>query len=193
MNKFYLLHGTKSEKSLIRILKDGYLLSGQKVDKKYRFHGGEENELNEIFFNIYFDDIKNLDIVFPFTLIFKSDLLKNQDFVFNKGWGYQVAYEQFLKSDDNKIFKNKIKKIKKFLKDPNLPPTLKNNSGIFHHELHTHKKINIKKFLIGIICYTNDKKIFKKVTKFANILNVPIVNSNILPSYDTFNLAQNKN
>lgn len=184
MNKFYLLHGTKSDKTLLKILSDEYLLSGKNVDKKYRMHGGEDNELDQIFFNIYFDDIKNIDIMFPFTLIFKSEILKKHNFVFNKGWGFEVAFETFNKKDADFLFKKKIRKIRKYLKSPDIPAILLNNPGIFHHELYTETPINIKKYLIGIVCCTTNNKIKIKLDKIAKRMNILIFETNKPPPYD---------
>jgi hypothetical protein len=156
MEKFYLLHGTKSEKSLLEILKTGYLLGGKYVDKKYRMHGCiEDNVLKEIFFNIQFDDIKNIDMTFPFSLIFHPSLLHNKNFKCGKGWGYDSNFIDFNKTDSRKEFKSKLKKLRKFLKNPDLPDVYKKFGGIFQHEIFISGKINIKKYFIGVICYTS--------------------------------------
>lgn len=181
MEKFYLLHGTKSEKSLYEILKSGYLLSGKYVDKKYRMHGGiEDNVLKEIFFNIQFNDIKNIDVTLPFTLIFHPNLLSDYDFKCGKGWGYNTNFIDFNKTDSREEFKTKLKKLRKFIKNPDLPEIYKKFGGILQHELFMAGKVKITKYLVGIICYTSNDKIIKKIEKLTNVL---IFTSNIPPKY----------
>ena len=187
MYKYYLVHGTSSMDSLINILKTNKLKAGKHVLEKYRKFGGiEENNSEEVYFSIYFNDLKNLTNTFDVSLLFHPNLLKDRNFVFNKGWGYCPNYVIFEAYDTD--FKNKIKKIHKYLKHPDLPKILYEFHTLLHHELYTIDKsdIIVDKYLVGIICLCTDEYKLNKIKQLIKKINpnIKLYNTNIPPTYD---------
>jgi hypothetical protein len=170
-NNILFIHNTFGYDNLISILKSGILKLGSKVDEKQRkLSGGIP--MDEIYMNIYFKDLKNLPS--PCGLIFSSKLLEDYDVTINAGWKGKKFVE--IKKNDKKK-KNKINKVKKFLKNPKkiLSEKLTNIlPGIMTHEVLFFEDIPIKDYLIGITdCgYTDkQKKEIQNIIK-KNNLNV---------------------
>lgn len=187
MDKYYLIHGTKSGNSLLNILKTGIVKGGVFVNPKYRMWSGDDDNVNDsIFCSIYFDDLKNIPFTFSISLLFSPKILKDLPFTFGKGWGYDPSFESFKPSNTKSEFKKKIRKIRKYLKNPDLPQKLKEQTGLFHHELYTQKEVEISKYLVGIICYSDDEKFIEKLKKAIKKtgLNIKLFKTNIPPDYD---------
>ena len=165
-NNISFVHNPYSYENLISILKSGTLKMGSDVDKKKRnLSGGEP--MDEIYMNIYFKDNQNPHDLHG--LVFSSQLLKDYDLTINAGWrGIKIV--DIKKNDNNKIKKEKINRVKKFLNDPTkiLPKTLVNISPyIMLHEVLFFENIPIKKYLVGINNCGFDKK---QNMKIKNIL-----------------------
>lgn len=188
MDKYYLIHSTKSINSLLNILKTGVIKGGMYVDKKYRMFSGVDDNVNDsVFCSIYFDDLKNIPFTFSISLLFSPKILKELPFAFGKGWGFQPMFEIFKPYDKKTEFTKKLKKIRKYIKNPDLPEKLKEQPGLFHHELFTSKEVEINKYLVGIICYCDDEKSvekIKKAIKKSGLKNIKLFRTNIPPSYD---------
>ena len=167
-DSFYFVHTTKSYDSLINILKEGKIKPGKDLPEKYRFLGGEDGSL-EIFTNIYFPSIKNLECLQQFTLILHPKILFDYDGYFNELWkgGSGILSLKLDINDTSKILQEKLDKIKTFLKDPPLLPDGKSISGFLQHEFIFNKPIEIKDYLIGVGCNFCDEKQLDKIKKLV--------------------------
>jgi hypothetical protein len=176
-NNFYdninFFHNTFGYDNLISILESRVLKLGSNVEKKRRkLSGGEP--MDAIYMNIYFKDLKNLDSVCG--LIFSSKLIKDYKLIVNAGWQGQPIVEI---TNSDKI-KNKIKIIRKFLKNPKkiLPENLVNSLPKFMlHEVLFFENIPIKDYLIGIANCGFTKKEMKNIEHVLeknNMSNVKI-------------------
>ena len=94
---------------------------------------------------------------FPHLLLDYKLLLENI-FYINKGLCGKIT-EKSIKIDGRKL---NIKELKKNIKN-----ILKNT---FNHEILVEKKINLKKYLQGIVIFNIDKKLDKKYTKLTNLI-----------------------
>ncbi len=147
------IHNTFDYYNLISILESGVLKKGSDVDEKRRkLSGGEP--MDEIYMNIYFKDLENLDNLCG--LVFSSKLLIDYDIVVKAGWRGKILVD--IKKDDVKKIKiKKIKKVRKFLRNPKkiLPEKVvdmltKTKSRTMIHEVLFFENIKIKDYLIGI-------------------------------------------
>lgn len=174
-NGYYFVHGTKNLANIYSILKDGVIKLGKDVAIENRMLCGESPS-SYIYLNIYFDDIKNISGFFDYTLILHPKIMEKYDIRFFKGWGDSEC-------NSFPLVKKNINKIKQFVKNPDsLAEVIKNFSGILHHECLVNKPINVKKYLIGIVCNNilpKDKNILlKKLAKY-NYFNVKILDNNM--------------
>jgi hypothetical protein len=149
LDNILFVHNTFGYDNLISILKSGVLKLGSKVEKERRkLSGGEP--MDEIYMNIYFKDLKNLDNLYG--LIFSSKLLIDYDLSVNAGWrGKTIA--EIKKRDKMKEKKRKIKLVRKFLRNPKkiLPEkVVEISSKIILHEVLFFEDIPLKDYLIGI-------------------------------------------
>ncbi len=160
---FYFLHGTKDWPGLISMLKDRVLYPGKDLPPKMRFLGGEETELNNIYLNINFNDIKNMSYTFGLSLILHPKILYEYGIEFHKGWGnFGKIYID--KNDNKKIKNKKIKEIKNFLRDPvELPVLLR--EPIYNHQVLINKPIPLDGNLLGIICNGCPQDMYKSIKK----------------------------
>lgn len=174
-NGYYFVHGTKNLSNIYSILKDGVIKIGKDVKTKNRMLCGE-SESSYIYLNIYFDDIKNILGFFDYTLILHPKIMEKYDIRFLKGWGDNEC-------NGISVIKKNINKIKKFVENPELlGEAIKNFSGILHHECIVSKPINIKKYLIGVVCNNisqKDKDILLKNLSKYNYPNVKILDNNL--------------
>lgn len=167
---FYIVHETLSYNSLINILKEGIIKPGKDLPKEYRKLGGDL-DLDEIFTNIYFPSIKNLDCLPEFAIILHPKILLDYDGYFNELWhgGTDITSLKLDKTDEMKTLTVKIDKIKDFLKHPEL---LSNNlhtlPGSMKHEFIFKEPILIEKYLIGVECNFCDEKQINKIKKLVN-------------------------
>lgn len=152
-NKYYFTHVTESYKTLVAILKTGKIQPSIMLDKKFsRFSGDYKH--NNIFMNIYFDDIKNLDYMWSWTILLSPDIVKKNKMEFHGGWGYIGG--PFIEMKDEEAFQQNLRKIKAFVKNPKLPKQLLGLKQM-EHEFLCKKPISIKKHCLGIFCPDKDK------------------------------------
>ncbi len=171
--KYYFVHFTKGLPSLLNILKTGYVKAGKDVAPKYRFFGGEEGCEN-IYANINFESLNNISYLPFYGIIISPKIINTHNIIFNKGWGGGFGKQIIIKKTQNKKTKNKkIKKIHKWLVNPKLPKMIKSSEKM-QHEILFDKSINIKKYVIGIICTHCTKykidKLKKALKKHPNII-----------------------
>lgn len=149
---YYFVHGVKDIEILKTILEDKYLRPGKDVPPKMRYLGGEESELDDIYMNIYFEDIKNLSFTLGLSLILHPKILWEYGLEFQGGWG-GYGKIKINKNDSTNIIKKKIREIKKFLKNPDvLPQKIREFSQLHHHQILFDRPIPLKGNLLGIVC-----------------------------------------
>ncbi len=124
----------------------------------------------------------NLTYLRNFTLILSEKLLKKYDAIFHKGWtGNQIT--KIKHTDTKKEKETKLRKIKKFIKNPiELPEILRDPTGLMLHEVLFDKNISIDKYLIGIVCNHCDKSKIK-IKEIKRYTNVPIYENNLIPKF----------
>jgi hypothetical protein len=164
MDNIVFIHNTFGYDNLISILESGVLKLGSKVDKNQRkLSGGKP--MDEIYMNLYFKNLKNLDS--PCGLVFSSKLLKDYDITINAGWRGRTIIE-IKKIDEVKEKEEKIISVKKFFENPKsiLPENLVEILPKFMlHEVLFFDDIPIKDYLVGITdCgFTDEEK--KNISK----------------------------
>lgn len=176
-NNFYLIHTTLDKKSLITILKDGFLRPSIQ-QKKFRSMLSAE-KLEYIYANINFDDIRNIKNVGGYKLFLDSKLFYDQTSFFNKGWQkYPTEASIHIdKNESERSKRDKLMKIKEYVKNPTHHSQhlqLEKYAPHLVHEILFNSEIDLKKYLIGIECNEVDKKIFEKIIKKYNYENVKI-------------------
>ena len=149
----YIIHSTNIE-NLIDILKINVLYANKYVKKsKWRMSGDEESQY--IFTNLYVPkkDVPN----FGPALIFSSDILDKESYIFNDRWvGDPCETSIFVHLDDTKkVKKYKLNKIKKIIKP----------KRIIDYEILFVAMIILKDYLVGILCPDCDKKTVNKIQK----------------------------
>lgn len=171
--KFYFVHFTKDINSILKILKDGYIHPGKKVPKKYRYFGDPDG-MEDIYANIYFEDLDNLHYLPNYSLIINPDIIKTHNIVFHKGWGGGLFGKTITikKNQQSKTKNKKIKEIKDWLKNI---PRAKNitdhqykfikKKGMYQQEALFDESINVDNYVIGIICVDQNKNKVKKLNK----------------------------
>ena len=107
--------------------------------------------MNNVYMSIYFEDIEEQNK--PCGLVFSSQILDDYDISVNAGWrGKEIC--SIKHGDKQKIKKNKINKIKKFIKNPEkilnkeLLKYIKNS--IMLHEVLFYENIPLDKYLVRI-------------------------------------------
>lgn len=170
---YYFVHGSSSIYTVEAILEDGYLRPGADVDIKYRKLSGGEPQ-HYIYMNIFFEDLKNLSFMRSVSLIFHPKIMREYGMVFNKGWNVGPSNKELYSihvnsNDSDNVINNKIKKIRKFIKNPeSLPLKVREQTGLYHHEILFNKPIELKDNLLGIVCNQCSDDILDKIKKILN-------------------------
>lgn len=163
MYDFYFTHSVVGgEKTLYKILKDGYLRPGKTVDHKNILSTGD---LEYVFANINFSrrsraqpggDLNNVDVIGNISLQFSPMLLFDQQdtgIIFNRGWfAGPVDTSIWINGSDSLEQKyNKLNQIKEYLKNPTFyPKKLIQDSGYRAHEIMINKPIPLNQYMISI-------------------------------------------
>lgn len=185
INNFYFVQDTHRLENLISILNDGEIKLGKDVDEKCRKWTGEQPK-DYIYTNIYFEDLKNMENTGHFAFILHPKIVNDRNWWFNKNWLSAPSSDEkytitFNKNDSNKIHKQQLRKIKKFLKNPSsLPDIVQTSPGQCHHEILFDKPISVKNYMIGIVCsHCNGKQLdqLEKLVKKKGY-NIKIINEN---------------
>lgn len=168
---FYFTHNPMLQRNFFKILEDGYIKRGKDLPQKYHVLGGYQ-DLDEVYGNIYFDDLMHRQEYWGNHFIINPNIVEKCDFGFRQGWqGYEIKVNV---SDSNKIFWKKIDYIHDYLKYVQM--RIKWGDGKIHkselHQLHEVVfpiNISVKKYVSAITCdiMTDDeieriKKIIKK-------------------------------
>ncbi len=168
-NDFYITHSVASgEKTLFEILKDGYLRPGKEIHHaNILSSGGLEN----IYANINFCDLKNIEYIGNVSLQFSSQLIFDFGIIFNRGWFmYPRDTSIWIHESDTLAVKyNKLNEIKEYLKNPTFyPKFLIEYSGYIAHEIMIDRPIPLDKYLISINCVCS-KKYKNKISKIIRL------------------------
>lgn len=182
---YYILHGTDLP-NLESILNDGYIFSNIYLPhEKKRLSGWES--LSYVYCNIYFDKLKNLPHNFGYSVILHPKIIENEGIIFNKGWLVHPTEDSiFIEPHDPKI-KIKINEIKKIIKNPTkLAETMINLPSMMQHEVLIKDKIDLHKYLLGIIVVNLDISLIEKIKNIIKIKkykNVKFITDGKLPSF----------
>ena len=185
---FYFVHSTFNFRNLIDILKSGTIYPGKDLPPKIMGLSGSNVNHDNIFMNIYFEDIKNLASTRTFSLFLHPKILFDNGFIFNKGWISQKNI--IVTSDESPLQLNhKLSDIREFLIDPSsLPEIIRKEHGSYHHEVTFDHSISLfDGNLLGIVCgdQTADLQL---VNKLAKKYNAKVFTDNFyLPKFDEFN------
>lgn len=187
---YYFIHGTRDVNNLKSILHDGFIYPGKDVDIKRRFQSGGQ-PMDDIYANIYFDDLRNLDYVWDYAIILHPQLLYEYNTTFNKAWGGKFGRIHINKADNNKTISTKLRHIRNFFKNPNaLPETFNKFPEYFKHEVVfiNPDPIPLMNNLLGIICNKCSQSQIKELHRIARNNGYPdikiISSSDILPTLD---------
>ena len=167
---FYFTHNSILMQGVFKILEDGYIKRGKDLPEKYYVLGGNKG-LEEIYGNIYFDDLMRKQKYWGNHFIINPNIVEKYDFGFRQGWqGYEIDVNV---SDGNNIFWKKMDYIHDYLK--NVPLKRKGPDGTIHilepymlHEVVFRKNISVRKYVTAIICdrmTTDEMNRIKKIIK----------------------------
>ncbi|BCS82493.1 hypothetical protein QLL95_gp0361 [Cotonvirus japonicus] len=172
VHNYYFVHGTFRFQNLIDILKSGKIYSGKYLQPEQRGLCGMDpgdKGCENIYANIYFEDIDNIESTRSFTLLLHPKIIYEKGFIFSKGWTSRK--DIVVSASDTPIEINrKLNEIRDFLKNPSeLSEFIQKSSGTYHHEVQFDSPIELdKNNLIGIICENcnNDElKLIKEIIK----------------------------
>jgi hypothetical protein len=190
-SNFYFVHGT-SRHHTEPILKSGYISTSSEIDKKYwRWDEG----FKYVYCWMKHDDTKvKLEGVYSDdNLLIDPRIILHEDIVFNSGWHEIVDHDEhhpdaikkhknlatgeewtsynfsirLNKSDSAKERLDKLKRIKKYIRLLNKDTSDRKIS--YSHEFLFLKKINLKKYLIGIVF---DRKLNIESQRDGDILKI---------------------
>lgn len=168
---FLLFHNTYANNLLIeKVLSDGVLKMGSEllIDER-RMSGGESQPY--IFTLIEFADIENLEHKYGApTFIISPEILYDATAYFNNNWLSYVDDKSIVINKDDEIIhkKDKIKIIYNYLKYQKDHKEEKIASGKMYspyetHELLISKNIDIKKYIVGVICFDKNVDNIQKI------------------------------
>lgn len=183
--KYFLIHGTKNLDNLINIFKSKYIYPGKDVEISKRWWLGDTKEYStpshNIYMNINFNDINNLNYSFPFSVIIDPKILKKYGGTFGLGWGYSPNNIIIEKND--MYIDDKLNKIKYKLLNINmyLPEILAKAESFMLHEIIINHKISTK-YIIGIICKVDESKYFNEINELKKLTKnkIPIFTTNVI-------------
>lgn len=176
---YYIVHGASSFINMCKILDIGKIKPGKLLSKTYR-KLGKLAPLADIYCNIYFKDLDNLEELIDYSLIFKPNILLEMNSKINKNWSDDNIVEINI-SDDLETKERKIQLVKEYISNN------KNQLGYLSHEVTFNKPIDIEKYLLAVICRdcSEEKRIIlKKYLKRAGLDNVKILDSNKLKNIE---------
>ena len=153
VHNFYFIHSTFNFQNLMSILKSSILRPGKYLPLGIEGLSGSDTGHKNVFMNIYFEDIKNIESTRTFTLILHPKIIFDNGFIFSKGWG--MSRDIIITSTESPVELNsRLNQIRDFLIDPtSLSDTIINFHGSYHHEVTFDHAISLSNGnLIGIIC-----------------------------------------
>lgn len=154
--KFYFVHTTNYD-NLLAILRKGKILPGKDVNKKRRHLSG--TPLDNVYGNIYFDDLNNLDVNY-YMLLLHPKIIYEDGFEFHRLWSIDEETGIIVNGNENpEELEEKIEKIHDFVANPHkyLPHLFENYPKMYTHQiLFDHPIDLVNGNLIGIVCYTCD-------------------------------------
>jgi hypothetical protein len=163
---FYFVHSTFSPETMIKILEDGFLRPSEQLhDAKIYM---SEGNLPYIYTNINFADLNNIDVVGGCKFFLSPQLFFDSNTFFNQGWfKYPRNTSIHTKKTESTIKKKrKLRKIKKYLKNPTFyPKNLTKNAGYIAHEILFDEMIDLHKYLIGVECDFCETKYVNSIEK----------------------------
>lgn len=151
---FYFTHNSLLMQGVFKILEDGYIKRSKDLPQKYHVLGGNEG-LEEIYGNIYFDDLIYRQEYWGNHFIINPNIVEKYEFGFRQGWqGYEINVNI---SDSDKIFWKKIDYIHDYLKYVKMKRKWGDGkiykSELHHlHEVVFGKNISVRKYVTAIIC-----------------------------------------
>jgi len=190
---FYIIHNPFNPSNLLSILEDGYIYPGKMVDVKRRVYGGSE-PLDYVYSNIYFDDLKNLDILSPIIIILKPDVVYSYNTYFNRGWFMSPSSDsiRIKKSDTKKEKIRKLKQIKEYVASPTYykdSPIADWFTGVLAHELLFDSAISLKHHLLGVVFRGFDDKVTQQV---RSVMTEKYGAAKLFDDVDTFVILRNR-
>lgn len=154
---FYIMHSifSKDKKTLCTILKDGFLWPGKDVKHP---HILSAIDLDNIYGNINFSELRNVEIIGDVSLLFSPRLVFDRGIIFNKGWFMSPndSSIRILSSDTLEEKHKKLNDIKKYLKNPTFYSNISPKS-VLTHEIMVDGPIQLSDYLIGVHCLCSDK------------------------------------
>lgn len=158
---YYILHSTGFD-NLLKILEDNALYPNKYLDSKYWRLSGD-NEKNHVFLNLI-ENNKTIESTYNFGcgLIFSKKILEDNTFAYNDGWYTRIVDASIIV--DKSLGNSKREKIiKTILEKLSKKENVLQNNMIMNHEILIEGKIEINKYLIGIICPMFYKKESNKI------------------------------
>jgi len=70
-----------------KILDVGFLLPSTQIKNKYSVFGGEY-KYNNIYANIYFEELKNIGNLWNYSIIISPKVVEKQNIEYHDGWGF---------------------------------------------------------------------------------------------------------
>lgn len=181
---FYVTHWTPKMSSIYAILKDGYMYAGNYLPAKYLTMSTPEDPFDNIFGMLYFEDLKNMpQILFPAIILHPNIVCEG--ITFNQGWGGSgiTKEEQPItinKTDSKNIVVKKINAMRKYIKNPYTLNKMVIQWWDHHHEILLPRKISVRKYVIGIVCFQKDSKKLRAIIKKYNY-NINVITTNAPP------------
>ena len=169
---FFVIHMTKDKSNIYSILDSGILSLGKDVPPEIRNLWRDDEGQPYVFGNIYFKDLKNIEVVPNFTFIFSSKIFDDFDVGFNELWQGAITDKTIMlyKDDSKEIRAKKMKRIRSFLKKPFLLGDTVPIAGVSKHELVIDEPIDLQKYLIAVICDSCDLSKYQEKYKHTQFI-----------------------
>lgn len=178
-HKFYITHRIMKFNNLLKVLKEGILKRG--IDVPTSVH-----HMENIYGNIYFNDLRNIEYPSEYMLLLHPKIFLNYDIKIDKGWGVGNIVE--IKKNDISI-KEKLETAYDFIKNPvgllGTLDELTKGVGIMKHQIVIDGTIDLKEYLLGVICLEGQKR-ERKIKKELDqkYPNVTFITENKFPTFD---------
>ena len=176
LQNMYFVHNTKTIKSLLNIVKDGIIKPGKDVKDCFRFYSGGTPQ-KYIYSNVYFGDLKNLEFL-KTSIILHPKLIYDYNITMTKGWMCAPVKDSIIinKTDINSIKLDKINQFKQMLLSNDIMEHVMTWPGFMQHEILFEKPIDVKKYVVAMVCPSAHKtKLEKTIKKYGyNIKVIPL-------------------
>ena len=139
----------------------------------FRFYSGGTPQ-KYIYSNVYFSDLKNLEFL-KTSIILHPKIIHDYNITMTKGWMCTPVKDSIIinKTDINSIKLDKISQFKQILLSNDIMEHVMTWPGFMQHEILFEKPIDVKKYVVAMVCPSTHKtKLEKTIKKYGYNIKV---------------------